>query len=376
MGIAKARRLRRLMAADDRFYMVALDQRAILANMLAQLKQVDAAQLPFGDMLAVKRLLVEALAQPASAMLYDPNIAVPAAIDILPADTGLVVSLEHHKIEETPQGRMTRSIPDWSVEKIQHLGADAVKLLIWYHPGAGADSCWHQQEYVRAVGDECAARGMPLVLELLAYKPQILHNTNSNAKSNSNSNANPADTDANSLAEFSATELTEVVVKSVHEFSKPEYQVDLFKLESPVPPKIVNATDAGAEHEIQQAFDSVGRACKEGGIPWVLLSAGVTTEQFIRLLGFAYRAGANGFLAGRAIWKAPLDAFPDLEATSKALHCQGADALQQIVRFTQEHSHPVLVKSKSYSTPAKAAGDQSKNRAVISAEGDFARNYP
>ena len=58
LGIAKARRLQRLVGPDNRFHMVALDQRAILAQMLAQLKQIEAAELPFSDMLAVKRLLV------------------------------------------------------------------------------------------------------------------------------------------------------------------------------------------------------------------------------------------------------------------------------------------------------------------------------
>lgn len=359
------------MGADGRFHMVALDQRAILAQMLAQLKQVETAELPFEDLLTVKRLLVESLAQPASAMLYDPNIAVPAAIDILPADTGLVVSLEHHVIEETPDGRKTRSIPDWSVEKIQHLGAEGVKLLIWYHPDAAAAICRHQQDYVRSVGDECAARGVPLVLELLAYKPLNLQNKNTDA-------------DANSGADFTVAELSDVLVRSVREFAKPEYQVDLFKLESPVPPKFVNISAKGkgssagiaSEKEVQQAFDAVGVACRESDIPWVLLSAGVTTEQFIRLLGFAYRAGANGFLAGRAIWKAPLNAFPDIEATRQALQSQGADALQQINRFTQEHAHPAVVNSTTYSSAEVATSDLSKNICVVSCEGEFARKYP
>ena len=363
LGIAKARRLQRLLGPDNRFHMVALDQRAILAQMLAQLKQIEAAELPFSDMLAVKRLLVESLAQPASAMLYDPNIAVPAAIDILPADTGLVVSLEHHVIEESSEGRKTRSIPDWSVEKIQHLGADAVKLLVWYHPDASADVCCHQQDYIRSVGVECAARGMPLVLELLAYKPLGLQNKD------------PADPD--STTEFAAAELTDIVIASVREFSKPEYQVDLFKLESPVPPKIVSSTAVGVDSEIQQAFDAVGIACKEADIPWVLLSAGVTTEQFIRLLGFAYNAGANGYLAGRAIWKAPLGAFPDIDATRKALQSQGTDALLKIIDFTQKQAQAVAINSTAYTTSnSDSSGNSPKKLRVVSREGEFAQNYP
>lgn len=368
IGIAKARRLQRLLGPDNRFYMVALDQRAILATMLAQFKQIDAAELPFSDLLRVKRLLVESLAQPCSAMLYDPNIAVPAAIDILPSDTGLVVSLEHHVVEESPAGRKTRSIPDWSVEKIHHLGADGVKLLIWYHPDAAAGVCRHQQDYVRSVGVTCEACGVPLVLELLAYKPGELQNQDS---------AEPAGTSA----EFSAAELADVVVRSVLEFSKPEYRIDLFKLESPVPPATLNSTVVDVESTFQQAFDAVGRVCKEADIPWVLLSAGVTTKQFIRLLGYAYRAGASGFLAGRAIWKAPLSVFPDIDATRKALQSQGVDALQQIIQVTQRQACPVAVNNMAYvaeevAAESNPAGKPSESLIVVSHEGAFAKNYP
>ena len=82
-SIGKARRLRRLLNDDGHFCVVALDQRAILQRMLAELQHVTESELPFTDMLAVKHLLVDVLAAKASAMLFDPNIAVPAAICLL-----------------------------------------------------------------------------------------------------------------------------------------------------------------------------------------------------------------------------------------------------------------------------------------------------
>ena len=37
--------------------------------------------------------------------------------------------------------------------------------------------------------------------------------------------------------------------------------------------------------------------------PWTLLSAGINFELFCRQVEVACRAGASGFIAGRAVWK-------------------------------------------------------------------------
>jgi tagatose 1,6-diphosphate aldolase len=38
-------------------------------------------------------------------------------------------------------------------------------------------------------------------------------------------------------------------------------------------------------------------------VPWVILSAGVNFDTFVRQAEVACRAGASGVLAGRAVWK-------------------------------------------------------------------------
>lgn len=340
----KTRRLRRMLSADGHFCMVALDQRAILAKMLSDLKNIEESALLFADMLAVKRLLVEALSHNASAMLFDPNIAVPAALDVLPRDTGLLISLEHHRVEETALGRKTASIPDWSVEKIQRLGADGVKVLIWYHPDADAEVCAHQQDYVRSIGQQCAGHELPFVLELLAYQPP---QKSDNSKSLSVFNSNE--------------QLPKVVLASVQEFVKPEYQVDLLKLESPVPVATLDPQGATSDTDIQSAFDAVGACCAEAQIPWVMLSAGVTTNQFITVLRHAYAAGAQGFLAGRAIWKEPLQSFPDLARCRANLDQHGKRALDSLLDVTKQSAHAFELNCESAPT--------------LDAEGDFATWY-
>ena len=102
--IGKTRGIARLADADGFFTMVALDQRPPLVNAIAKARGQATREVSFHDMLAAKRLLVEGLSHHASSMLLDPNFAVPAAIDILPARTGLIVTLEEHRFDDTAGG--------------------------------------------------------------------------------------------------------------------------------------------------------------------------------------------------------------------------------------------------------------------------------
>jgi tagatose 1,6-diphosphate aldolase len=131
------------------------------------------------------------------------------------------------------------------------------------------------------------------------------------------------------------------VLDSVAEFAKPEYRVDLFKLEAPLPGASLPALDGSAAHrDAQRWFDDMGAICAKAGIPWVMLSAGVTAAQFRRVLEYAFVAGANGFLAGRAIWWDALQAFPDLGACRTRLQSEGVRTLEDLGALTQRAGRP------------------------------------
>ncbi len=317
LRLGKTWGLRRMADEAGHFMMVALDQRPPIANLVAARRGIAPADVGFEDMVAVKRLLVDVLGRPASAMLMDPNYAFPAALGRLPAHTGLVVTLEDHRFRDTPGGRLSHSIRDWSVEKIKRAGGDGVKVLAWYRPDADAAVVAHQKDYVRQIGDECRRWDIPFVLELLVYPfPTISGHT----------------TDYVEAPE----KLPPLVLDSVREFAKPEYGVDLFKLESPLPGATLPAPDGTAAHvQAQRCFDEMGAICRDADIPWVMLSAGVTAPQFLRVMGYAYAAGAHGFLAGRAIWWEALQAFPDLAACREALQAQGLQTLDSLATLTR-----------------------------------------
>jgi tagatose 1,6-diphosphate aldolase len=316
--IGKTRGLARLADADGYFRMVALDQRPPMFEAIAQAKKITKDQVTYADVTAAKRLLVEALAPHCSSMLFDPNFAVPAAIDLMPARCGLIMTLEEHRVEETAGGRKSRVIDNWSVAKIRAMGGDAVKVLAWYRPDADAAINAHQQRFVREIGDECRRNDIPYVLELLVY---------------------PFLGSANHTADYveSPGKLPSLVIESVREFAKPEYGVDLLKLESPLAANNLPRRDGGAAADAAQGeFDAIGEICRQHGIPWVLLSGGAAHDKFERVLEYAYAAGAGGFLAGRTIW---LDAvrtyFPDLAAVSTALSKDSVAILNSLSKLTK-----------------------------------------
>lgn len=304
------------------FNMMAVDQRHQIASFISDRLGIGADEVSFTDMVAIKRVLVEELGEHVSAVLLDPNFSFPAALAKLPARTGFVVTLEDNRFEDTPGGRLSRSIRNWSVEKIKRAGGDGVKVLAWYRPDAAADILARQKSYVETIGDACRRYDIALVLELLVYPfPKSARHA---------------------FDEFDSPDtLPELVLGSVREFVHPRYGVDLLKLESPLPGATLPARDGGTRHlQAQRWFGEMGAICRDAGMPWVMLSAGVTPAQFIRVMEYAYAAGANGFLAGRAIWWDALQQFPDLEKFAAQLRVQGRATLRELDALTLRAGKP------------------------------------
>ncbi len=307
--------LRRLADENGRFKMLAVDQRPPIKKLIADKRGTEAAS--YQDVCDFKALLVEELGPLASASLLDPHFAYPAAAHLTSPATGLLLTLEDSIFEDTPQGRRSSEIDDWSVAKIKRAGGDAVKVLAWYRPDAGPEVLEHQHDFVRRVGEACRRYDIPYVFELLVYPF---------AGAPSHTTDYVEDT----------AKRAEDVIASVEAFAGAEYGIDVFKLESPfaagdIRPK---PDDDGS---VQAAFDALGRAA---GRPWVMLSAGATQEAFYRILEYAYAAGASGYLAGRAIWWDAGQSFPDLEAMRGLLRVGSIPYMEGLNRLTDALATP------------------------------------
>jgi len=314
----KRRGIRRLADPTGRFKMLAVDQRP---PMLKALGERMAPHVPgFEELSEVKTILARHLTTKGSALLIDPDYGYPRAEPFIPADRGLLLTLEDFRFEETPGGRCTRILADWSVEKIKRSGADGVKLLLWYRPDSAPDVLRRQQDLVRAVGDDCRRFDIPFLLELLVH---------------------PFAGSASHTTDYAEDpeKRPDLVLGSLRDFAGPEFGVDIYKLESPLPAGSLPDPESGTRDTTaaQKLFDALGAMIDK---PWVMLSAGAGMEEFRRVLGFAYRAGANGYLAGRAIWWKAFAAYPDVEAFARALDGEACAYMDEINALTDRLAMP------------------------------------
>ncbi len=293
--------MRRMAGANGVFKMVAVDQRPPIKEPIAMKLGVEDA--PWIEVARFKRLLIEKLQHKSTAMLLDPHYAIPYGIDQLSPEKGLIVTLEDSVFREIGGGRVSSSIEDWSVAKIKRMGGDAVKVLAWYRPDASPKVCTAQQDFVKRIGEECAEFDIPFLFELLVYPlpGDPIHTTD--------------------YVEMKSKKADHVLA-SVAEFAKPDYCVDVFKLESPV-----NAADLDGSVTVQSLFDEMGRIANR---PWVMLSAGAGKVDFRNVLNHAFRAGASGFLAGRAIWLDAFDKYPDWNLIADELEMNALAYLDEI----------------------------------------------
>ncbi len=316
--------LRRLADPDGFFTMIAVDQRPGVEALIRQ-RQTERPGDPrlaadtWENVGRLKRLLIEELSPHASAMLLDPHYAYPYAADALDPRRGLLVTLEQFASDDGPGGRRTLPYPGWSVEKIKRLGADGVKLMLWWRPDAAADVLAHQRRLVEQVGAECRRHDIAFLLEPLVYPL-------GEAATADSYHEDPA-------------KRPEMVIATVEEFRHERYGVDIFKLETPLPAPGIADPDSGTpEAEAAQLWFNRIDALLDR--PWVMLSAGAAAEPFRRILTYAFRAGASGYLAGRAIWWPAALEVPDWERFRARVRAEGVPYIASVGETLRRHGTP------------------------------------
>jgi len=335
LSAGKYRGMRRLADGQGRYKMTAVDQRPPIKNPIREKR--GTAQAPWEDVAGFKEMLIRELQGESTAMLLDPHFAYPRGVTMLDARLGMILTLEDSLFTETPGGRLSAEIDDWSVEKIKRAGGDGVKVLTWYRPDADPAVCRAQQEFTARVGEACRRYDIPYVFELLVY---------------------PLASDREQTRDYveMKTKQPELVLESVRTFADPKYGVDLFKLESPIPAADLPTPGTEGAAEAQALFDELGRAA---GRPWVMLSAGAGMAQFRNVLHYAYAAGASGYLAGRAIWLEAFQRFPDWAAIEAGLRDRAVPYMRELNALTDAaatpwHRHPCYGEAGPRVLPADA----------------------
>src|SRR5207237_4826546 len=111
----------------------AMDQRGSLQKSIAQAKGVDTKAVTPEMMSEFKTAVVKILTPHASAILLDPEFGLDAA-KARASNAGLLLAYEESGYDNTKPGRPPDLLPDMSAKRIVDLGANAVKVLIYYSP--------------------------------------------------------------------------------------------------------------------------------------------------------------------------------------------------------------------------------------------------
>jgi tagatose-1,6-bisphosphate aldolase len=260
ISIGKLRGLQQISSKRGTFTALALDHRQ-------NLRKTNPAFVDNAELSRFKLDVTKALAHRATAVLLDPEVSAAQALAerAIPNDVGLVVAVESTGYTGDAAARQAQIIPGWSVEKAKRMGASAIKLLVYYHPDS--PTAKETEDFTSKIAEECIKHDLALMLEPLSYS------LDENKK-------------------LSSEEKRYVVVETAKRLTP--LKADILKAEFPLD---LNETD---ESKWMDACKEISSASIT---PWILLSAAVEYETFLRQVTVACNAGASGIAVGRAVWK-------------------------------------------------------------------------
>jgi tagatose 1,6-diphosphate aldolase len=310
----KKEHLNKLADAKGVIAAAAMDQRGSLQKSLAAAKGVTPKEITFDMMSEFKTAVVSVLTPHASAILLDTEFGLPAA-QARAQNAGLLLAYEKSGYDNTVAGRLPDLLPELSVLRIKELGADAVKILIYYTPFDDPKVNDIKHAFIERIGAECEDVQIPFFLEFVGYDP-----TGGDEKG----------------VEF-AKQKPQIVLESMKEFSKPRYKVDVLKVEVPVNAEYVEGSSVykgQAAYTRAEALEHYRKAADVTSLPFIYLSAGVGNAQFTESLAMATEAGTpfSGVLCGRATWKEgiPVYAKQGLKALEDWLSTEGVKNINAV----------------------------------------------
>ena len=291
----------------------AMDQRGSLKSAIAKEKGVDKKAVTDQMMAEFKEAVTRVLTPHATAILLDPEYGLSAA-KVRSRNAGLLLAYEKSGYDNNQPGRLPDLLDHYSVRRLCSAGADCVKILLYYTPFDPAAINETKHAWVERIGAECIALDVPFFLEFVGYEE------GADEKS----------------ADF-ARKKPEIVARSMEEFSKPQYAVDVLKVEVPVNMAYVKGARASKGESVysrDEAKEHFRRAAAMAKKPFIYLSAGVSNDTFNESLELAAEAGTNfsGVLCGRATWKdgIPVYAKQGLKAFEEWLGKQGVENINNV----------------------------------------------
>jgi tagatose 1,6-diphosphate aldolase len=290
-----------------------MDQRGSLKSSIAKDKGIDKNAVTAQMLEEFKTAVVRVLTPYASAILLDPEYGLPAAL-ARAKNAGLLLAYENSGYDNTRPGRLPDLLDIWSVRRLVAAGADCIKILLYYTPFDPPPINEVKHAWIERIGAECVASDVPFFLEFVGYEE------NGDEKGIGFARKKP-----------------EIVAGSMREFSKPQYAVDVLKVEVPVNMAYVAGTKSckgESAYTREQAKEHFRHAAEAAKKPFIYLSAGVSNDVFTETLELAAESGVNfsGVLCGRATWKdgIPVYAKQGVKALEDWLADQGVKNIQKV----------------------------------------------
>ena len=301
--------------ANDRGVIAAaaMDQRGSLKSAIAKDKGIDKKAVTPDMMSEFKEAVVRILTPHASAILLDPEYGLNASKSRA-KNAGLLLAYENSGYDNTRPGRLPDLLDHWSVRRLAAAGADCIKILLYYTPFDSREINETKHAWVERIGAECTAADIPFFLEFVGYEEG-----------------------ADEKGIDFAKKKPEVVIKSMAEFSKPQYGVDVMKVEVPINMAFVAGTRSSKGDSCytrDQAKEYFRKAAAVAKKPFIYLSAGVSNDTFSETLELAAESGVNfsGVLCGRATWKdgMPIYAKQGIKALEDWLSTEGVKNINNV----------------------------------------------
>jgi len=281
---------------------VAMDQRSALRKLFEKASGRAANEIPAEWLTQFKEKVSQVLSAYASAILLDPEYGLAAA-NLRDKNAGLLLAYEESGYDKSVRGRLPRLLKGFNAARLKDCGADAVKVLLYYSPFSDVSINSLKHEWVERVGAECRLADTPFFLEIVSYHDDM-------------------DEKGPEFARIKP----EVVTRSIEEFCKPSYAVDVLKVGVPVNMAFVESESLRLEATGKQSQDLPAsqtlysrseaiahfrRASQASTLPFIYLSEGVDNQTFADALTLAAEAGSDfsGVLCGRATWKEGVPVF-------------------------------------------------------------------
>jgi sulfofructosephosphate aldolase len=273
--------------------MVAMDQRESLASLMADAR---GARPSHADLVRFKHEVAAALGQTASGFLIDTAHDPAGAAALLGPSCGLLIAAD--RLEQEIGGPVTDTDLDQAVvaQGADLFGARAIKLLvIWRRDERRDQRVGLAQRFIAAA----ERLGVLSVLEPVVQPTPL--------------EAAGGGWDKDAAIREAARELSAL-------------GPSLTKVQVPLDGR-------GDAHQRDAACRALAAVI---ATPWVVLSQGVDPRAYPAAVESACRAGASGFLAGRALWADVVGA----EDWGRALRGRPRQRLERLARIVDAHARP------------------------------------